>query len=78
MSKEVGGMVQSRRVKGPGSGALAPGQRWSARRKRDVVLRLVGPRLTALSRETVATRGTPWLSRPSHLSGGTPRGSCRR
>ena len=55
-------MVQSRRVKGPGSartegarratgvradaaavgsGALAPGQRWSASRKRDVVLRLL-------------------------------------
>ena len=29
MSKEVGGMV--------GAGALAPGQRWSASRKRDVV-----------------------------------------
>ena len=60
MSKEVGGMVGSRRVQGAGSartegarrasgvgadgaavgaGALAPGQRWSAR-KRDVVLRL--------------------------------------
>ena len=62
MSKEVGGMVGSRRVKGArsartegarratgvsadgaavGWGALAPGQRWSASRKRDVVLRLV-------------------------------------
>ena len=56
MSKEVGGMVQSRTVKGAGSartegarratgvradaaatgaGVLAPGQRWSASRKRD-------------------------------------------
>ncbi len=26
-----------------GSGALAPGQRWSASRKRDVVLRLLDP-----------------------------------
>ena len=61
MSKEVGGMVGSRRVKragsaltegarratgvsadgaAVGSGALAPGRRWSASRKRDVVLRL--------------------------------------
>ena len=61
MSKEVGGMVRSKRVKGIGSartegarratgvradsaavgaGALAPGQRWSASRKRDVVLRM--------------------------------------
>ncbi len=65
-------MVQSRRVKGPGSartegarratgvradaaavgsGALAPGQRWSASRKRDVVLRLLrGESLDAVSR----------------------------
>ena len=65
-------MVQSRKVKGPGSarmegarratgvradaaavgsGALAPGQRWSASRKRDVVLRLLrGESLDAVSR----------------------------
>ncbi len=62
MSKEVGGMVRSRTVKGSGSartegarratggradvaaaeaGALGPGQRWSAGRTRDVVLRLL-------------------------------------
>ena len=73
MSKEVGGMVGSRRVKGArsartegarratgvsadgaavGLGALAPGQRWSASRKRDVVLRLLrGESLDAVSRE---------------------------
>ena len=73
MSKEVGSMVRSRSVKGPGSartegvrratgvradaaaggaGALAPGQRWSASRKRDVVLRLLrGESLDAVSRE---------------------------
>ena len=59
-------MVQSRRVKGPGSarratgvradaaaagsGALAPGQRWSASRKRDVVLWLLRGELDAVSR----------------------------
>ena len=73
MSKEVGSMVRSRSVKGPGSartegarratgmradaaaggaGALAPRQRWSASRKRDVVLRLLrGESLDAVSRE---------------------------
>ena len=73
MSKEVGSMVRSRSVKGPGSartegvrratgvradaaaggaGALAPGQRWSASRTRDVVLRLLrGESLDAVSRE---------------------------
>ena len=73
MSKEVGGMVGSRRVQGAGSaqtegarrasgvgadgaavgaGALAPGQRWSASRKRDVVLRLLrGESLEMVSRE---------------------------
>ena len=76
MSKEVGGMVGSRRVQGAGSarteggarrasgvgagadaaavgaGALAPGQRWSASRKRDVVLRLLrGEALEMVSRE---------------------------
>ena len=71
MSQEVGGMVQSKRVKGAGSartegarratgvgadaaavgsGALARGQRWSASRKRDVVLRL----LRAESLDTVS------------------------
>ena len=35
-----------------GSGALAPGQRWSAGRKRDLVLRLLrGEALDAVSRE---------------------------
>ncbi len=35
-----------------GSGGLAPGQRWSASRKRDVVLRLLcGEPLDAVSRE---------------------------
>ena len=75
MSKEVGGMVGSRRVQGAGSArtegarrasgvgagadaaavgaeALAPGQRWSASRKRDVVLRLLrGESLEMVSRE---------------------------
>ena len=52
MSKEVGGMVGSRRVPAVGAGALAPGQRWSASRKRDVVLRLLrGESLDAVSRE---------------------------
>ena len=73
MSKEVGGMVGSKRVKGAvsartegarrasgvgadgaavGAGALAPGQRWSASRKRDVVLRLLrGESLDTVSRE---------------------------
>ena len=73
MSKEVGGMVRSRRVQGAGSArtegarrasgvgadgaavgaeALAPGQRWSASRKRDVVLRLLrGESLEMVSRE---------------------------
>ena len=61
MSQEVGGMVGSRRVKGAGSaptrrrggrGALAPGQRWSASRKRDVVLGLLrGEPLDTVSRE---------------------------
>ena len=53
-----------------GAGALAPGQRWSASRKRDVVLRLLrGESLEALSREagvesTGSTRGgsEPWLA----------------
>ena len=52
-------MVGSRRVQGAGSArdggspeALAPGQRWSASRKRDVVLRLLrGESLDAVSRE---------------------------
>ena len=42
------------RADGPaaGAGSLAPGQRWSASRKRDVVLRLLrGASLEALSRE---------------------------
>ena len=35
-----------------GAGALAPGQRWSASRKRDVVLRLLrGESLDTVSRE---------------------------
>ena len=73
MSKEVGGMVGSRRVQGAGSArtegarrasgvgadpaavgaeALAPGQRWNASRKRDVVLRLLrGESLEMVSRE---------------------------
>ena len=72
MSKEVGDMVQSKRVQGAvsartegarrasgvgadgaavGAGALAPGQRWSASRKRDVVLRLLrGESLDTVSR----------------------------
>ncbi len=44
----------ARRATGGGAdgGALAPGQRWSAGRKRDVVLRLLrGESLEALSRE---------------------------
>ena len=73
MSKEVGEMARTRRVKAKasagtegarratgvgadgaaaGAGPLAPGQRWSAGRKRDVVLRLLrGESLEALSRE---------------------------
>ena len=56
-----------------GAGSLAPGQRWSASRKRDVVLRLLrGESLEALSREaawrsTGSTRGGsgPWLASSS-------------
>ena len=48
-------MVGSRRVEeagSAGSGGLAPGQRWSASRKQDVVLRLLrGESLAAVSRE---------------------------
>ena len=48
-------MVQSRKVNGQasaGAGPLAPRKRWSAGRKRDVVLRLLrGESLVALSRE---------------------------
>ena len=58
MSPGGGGTAGSRRVKGTGSastlgsGALAPGQRWSAIRKRDAVMRLVrGESLDAVSRE---------------------------
>ena len=41
-----------RRIGTDGAGSLAPGQRWSASRKRDVVLRLLrGESLEALSRE---------------------------
>ena len=41
-----------------GAGSLAPGQRWSASRKRDVVLRLLrGASLEALSREAGSTVG---------------------
>ena len=44
-----------------GAGSLAPGQRWSASRKRDVVLRLLrGESLEALSRE-VGFNGTNFL-----------------
>ena len=51
--REPGGRPESvptrRRL---GRGALAPGQRWSASRKRDVVLRLLrGESLAAVSRE---------------------------
>ena len=67
MSKEVGMSRRSRGTEGSpahtegarratgggaGGGALAPGQRWSAGRKRDVVLRILrGEPLDALSRE---------------------------
>ena len=50
-----------------GAGSLAPGQRWSASRKRDVVLRLLrGESLEALRRawrSTGSKRGGsgPWL-----------------
>jgi len=38
--------------KKPGQGSLGPGQRWSARRKREIVLRLLrGESLEAVSRE---------------------------
>ena len=41
-----------------GAGSLAPGQRWSASRKRDVVLRLLrGESLEALSREAGVCAG---------------------
>ncbi len=84
MSKEVAGMVQSRRVQGAGSArtegarratgvgadaaaagarALAPGQRWSASRKRDVVLRLLcGESLDAVSRAVGVGRSIGWRS----------------
>ena len=42
----------ARRATGGGAGALAPGQRWSLGRKREVVLRVLrGESLDALSRE---------------------------
>ena len=60
-------MVQSRRVKGAGSARpesaptlrrLAPGQRWSASRKRDVVLRLLcGESLDAFRPASERPRG---------------------
>ena len=41
-----------------GAGSLAPGQRWSTSRKRDVVLRLLrGESLEALSREAGVAEG---------------------
>ncbi len=55
----------------PGAGALAPGQRWSVSRKREVVLRLLrGESTELLSRES----GVPlykleqWRRRPTPLS----------
>ena len=47
------GSIEERAGEGVGgAGSLAPGQRWSASRKRDVVLRLLrGESLEALSRE---------------------------
>ncbi len=58
-SKTSAGTPDARRANGvaaeragDGTGSLAPGQRWSAGRKRDVVLRLLrGESLEALSRE---------------------------
>ena len=54
-----------------GAGSLAPGQRWSASRKRDVVLRLLrGESLDPVRwawRSTGSTRGGrgPWLASSS-------------
>ena len=46
-----GDRSRRRRLRRLGPGALAPGQRWSASRKRDVVLRLLcGESLDAVSR----------------------------
>ena len=46
------GSVKEREGTWVGAGALAPGQRWSASRKRDVVLRLLrGESLDAVLRE---------------------------
>ena len=64
-----------------GAGALAPGQRWSASRKRDVVLRLLrGESLEALSRE--GGRGDLPARSVAGASHGWPRtrlkGSSRR
>ena len=73
-TEEPGGRLESLPT-GPaaGAGSLAPGQRWSASRKRDVVLRLLrGESLEALSvrwawRSTGSTRGGrgPWLASSS-------------
>ena len=51
--REPGGRLESvPTARRPGADSLAPGQRWSASRKRDVVLRLLrGESLEALSRE---------------------------
>ena len=47
-----------------GSGALAPGQRWSASRKRDVVLRLLrGESLDAVSRSVWRSIAWTWKTR---------------
>ena len=71
-----------------GAGALAPGQRWSASRKRDVVLRLLrGESLDAVSREVGVElyRLEAWKERA--LAGlelglkdqaGEPRTGCQR
>ena len=51
-----------------GAGALAPGQRWSASRKRDVVLRLLrGESLEMVSREVGVElyRLEAWQARPT-------------
>ena len=53
-----------------GAGSLAPGQRWSASRQRDVVLRLLrGESLEALSREGSIESDTGYDTRRRWLDG---------
>ena len=63
----------ARRATGEGGGALATGQRWSAGRKREVVLRVLqGEPLDALSREVGPAAAAPLRADESGREGGRP------